>query len=336
MSSPKIHPARFSLLHVFFLLTLLLSACAAGSAPLQAPGYAERQSGGAPAMEAPMAPAAPMPMEESEIAMDQANSPISQSNPQTVERIVIKNGSVTIVVADPPKSIAAIMKMAEEMGGYVVTSNLYKEYASNGTEVPRGSVTIRVPAGRMLEAMAMIKAQSSQEPINENTTSQDVTNEYVDLGSRLKNLEAAETELTRIMEDANRTEDVLAVYSQLTSIREQIEVIKGQMKYYEQSAALSSISVELMADKAFQPIEIGGWQPQGVVKDAIESLIKTLQGLVELLIWFVIYLLPVLLILALIFVLPPALIIYAIVRRQKRKKAAKAAALAVTKPADEA
>ena len=56
------------------------------------------------------------------------------------------------------------------------------------------------------------------------------------------------------MEEATKTEDVLSVFNQLTQVREQIEVIKGQMQYYEQSAALSSISVELYANAAVQPV----------------------------------------------------------------------------------
>jgi hypothetical protein len=92
-----------------------------------------------------------------------------------------------------------------------------------------------------------------------------VTSEYTDLESRLGNLEAAEEQLTRIMESAVKTEDVLNVYNQLVQTREQIEVIKGQMKYYEQSAAMSAVSVELIPNEAVQPLSIGGWQPVGVV-----------------------------------------------------------------------
>jgi len=236
---------------------------------------------------------------------------------------VIKNGNLTIVVVDPPQSMDTIGRMAEEMGGFVVSANLYKEQLSSGLEVPRASVTIRVPAEQMDEAMRRIREQSNQDPLSENINSQDVTSEYVDLQSRLKNLEAAEAELTEIMEEAQKTEDVLAVYNQLVSIREQIEVIKGQIKYYDESAALSAISVELIADEAVQPIEIGGWQPQGVLKNAVEALLRSLQFLVNALIWIVIYVLPVLAILFLIFVLPPLLLFRAWRRRQKSKAAQK-------------
>ena len=299
------------------VLTLALGACAQAPAAMQPIARDESKALGgalppqeiASEAEAPAAPVAP----EAGVTNAQGGA--------TVERIVIKNGSLTVVVPDPAKTMAMISSMAEEMGGFVVSANLYKEFTNSGAEVPRASVTIRVPAERMNEAMENIKGQSSQDPLNENVTSQDVTSEYVDLQSRLKNLEAAEVELTRIMQEARRTEDVLAVYNQLVSIREQIEVIKGQIKYYDEAAALSAISVELIADAAVQPIEIGGWQPQGVAKAAVESLLRTLQGLGSALIWMVIYLLPVLLILFVIFILPPALVVRALLRRRAKQKA---------------
>ena len=289
---------------------LILSGCAPAAAPPQSPAYDQP-------MEAPV----PAPEEMAREAEGGVSQSISNPASQSVERIVIKNGSMTIVVADPPQSMDVISQMAQEMGGFVVSANLYKEQLSGGIEVPRASITIRVPAERMDEAIRRIREQSDRDPLTENVNSQDVTSDYVDLQSRLKNLEAAEAELTEIMEEAQKTEDVLAVYNQLVSIREQIEVIKGQIKYYDESAALSAISVELIADEAVQPIEIGGWQPQGVLKNALETLIRSMQFLVNALIWIVIYVLPVLAILFLIFVLPPLLLIRLWRNRKKRKAA---------------
>ncbi len=302
------------LIAVLVSASLVLTACAQAAAPNRERQIAPMESvvleTVAVSKEAEM-PAAPAP----------GGAGVSDAA-QTVERIVIKNGSLTIVVPDPSKSMENISAMAEEMGGFVVSANLYKQTISNGVEVPRASITIRVPAERMDEAMRRIKAESKQDALNETINSQDVTSEYTDLQSRLKNLEAAETELTEIMKDARRTEDVLAVYNQLVQIREQIEVIKGQIQYYEQSAALSAISTELIADAAVQPLQIGGWQPQGVIKDAVEALVRTMQGIINAAIWIVIYVLPVLLVLFIIFILPPALVIRAWLRRRAGKKSA--------------
>jgi hypothetical protein len=237
------------------------------------------------------------------------------------DRLVIKNGSLSMAVDDPLISRDNIAHMAEAMGGFVVTADMYQQTLSNGAQVPQVSMTIRVPSERLDEALTTIKGETNQPIINENLSSQDVTAEYTDLNSRLVNLQAAEKQLQEIMNDANRTEDVLAVYSQLVSVREQIELIKGQMKYYEQSAALSSISIQLIANAAMQPISIGGWQPGGVAKQALQSLIHTLQSLANFAIRLFIYIIPVLLI---IFV-PIGLIIWEIVSLVKRGRKAKKA-----------
>ena len=75
---------------------------------------------------------------------------------------------------------------------------------------------------------------------DEKVSGDDVTAEYVDLSSRLKNLEAAEEQLRDILARAEKTEDVLAVFNQLTAIRGEIEQVKGRMQYLSQSAALAT------------------------------------------------------------------------------------------------
>jgi hypothetical protein len=229
---------------------------------------------------------------------------------------VIKNASLEIVVNAPDESMQSISQLAEQMGGFVVSANLYKTQTSDGQEVPRASITIRVPAEKLDEALTKIEAESDRLPLNKTINSQDVTSEYTDLQSRLTNLEAAEAQLMQIMESANRTEDVLNVFDQLTRVREQIEVLKGQMQYMENSAKLSVISVELIPNEVIQPISIGGWEPVGVVKNAIQTLIVALQGLVNIGIWLALFILPIVLIIG----LPLFFIIRGIRNRRRRSQ----------------
>jgi hypothetical protein len=274
-------------------------------------------------MEMPAAEEGYAPSEEMvqvEYAADQSLTSNSVP-PGDVDRIIIKTANMTLVVDNPPDSLENIKTLAEDLGGYVVSSYLRQNTLENGVKVPYGSIAIRVPAENLDEVLEKIRAESDQLPINENVDSQDVTSDYVDLESRLKNLEATEQQLAAIMEQADETEDVLAVYNELVRVREQIEVIKGQMKYYRESAALSLVNVELMANEAVQPLTIAGWQPGGVVKDSIQSLINFLRGLVDFLIRFFLLILPALLLIFLIFVLPILLIVWAIRRRAKRNKA---------------
>jgi len=298
-------------LFALIILVMLLSACGGGSmsTPESMPAddgffYEEQAAGNA----------APEYYGEGEAR----DSSAINVEAVPVERMVIKNAELAIITIDPATSMDEIGKMAESMGGFVVSSNLYQRTLSNGAKVPQANITVRVPVERLDEALEQIKA-GAVEVENENTSGQDVTQEYTDLQSQLRNLEAAEAQLMEIMEEATKTEDVLSIYNELVYKREQIEIIKGRMQYYEQAAALSKIDVGITADEAVQPIQVGGWQPSGVAKEAIEALIQTLQFLVNAGIWLVLCVLPV----GLLIGLPLFFVGRFVNRARKRRKAAK-------------
>ncbi|MBG0786360.1 MAG: DUF4349 domain-containing protein [Anaerolineaceae bacterium] len=232
------------------------------------------------------------------------------------ERMVIYNANLRIAVENPTTSLESIIAMAESAGGFVVYSNIYQSTTSSGSTVPYANVTIRVPAGQLDPIMTAIKGltpEPEDDVLSENVSGQDVTSEYTDLESELRNLEAAEEALTAIMEKAQDTEDVLDVFDELTYYRGQIEAVKGRMQYLSESAALSAISVEIVAKESLQPITVAGWEPQGTIKKAVEALINAGQKLVDILIWFVISWLP--------FLAVFGAIIYFVVRGLKKGKA---------------
>jgi hypothetical protein len=293
------------------LFGLLAGACAAAAPPAldYARGAVEPGIGGAPQSVEGFSAEAPADAVKSEFS---AGSP-------PADRIVIQTGSLTLVVTDPAARVIEIRQMAEAMGGFVVSSYVFKTgYGIEGLTADQASVTVRVPAARLDEALDQIK-QGAVEVRSENIIGEDVTQQYTDLQSRLRNLEAAEAQLLDIMEGAFKTEDVLAVYTQLVQVRGEIEAVKGQIQYYSESAAFSALSVELIPDEAAQPIETGSWDPKGTVKNAVESLLRALQGLADLAIWIAIYLLPV----ALLAVGLPLLIIVLIVRAFRRRRMAR-------------
>jgi len=238
----------------------------------------------APAAAPVMLDAVGAPMEQS--VNRSAVFDVAANQTVDVTRLVIKNADLAIVVKDPKADMERINKLANDLGGYVVSSNLYQSYyGPNNTEVPAANVTIRVPVEKLDEALAAVK-KDAVDIDRENVSGQDVTSEYVDLQSRLKAKQAAEKKLTEIMQDATKTEDVLAVYNQLQFIQTEIESLKGQIKYYEESAAMSSVSVQLIAEEGAQPIEIGGWKIQGTAKESVQNLINFLQGFTQFLIRF--------------------------------------------------
>lgn len=295
------------------VIVSMLASCAA-----LRPMSSSRSSGGV-TQDMAVAPQTAPAMEKVAAGESAPSSDFSSSG-ATAERIVIKNANLSIVVTDPTVSMDAIGKMATGMGGFVVTSNLYKTTTSTGLEVPAANITIRVPVDQLDAALNQIKAivkDPTVDILSEEVSGQDVTGEVTDLESRLRNLQAAETQLREIMANATRTEDVITVYRELTSVRGEIEVIQGQIKYYRESASLSAINVYLQAKAAVEPITIAGWQPGVEVQKAVQALVNGGKALVNILIWLVIFALP---FLAVIF-LPIFFIVKAIRKRQQAKKA---------------
>jgi hypothetical protein len=272
--------------------------------------------GAAPQMELPAAEA-PAPAFDS--AVSSGVDVYSTGNVQPQERLVIENADLAIVVKDPKARMAEINALANELGGYVVSSNLYQSFTSFGKEVPEATIVIRVPSERLDEALNQIK-EGAVDVDYENRSGQDITNLYVDLQAQLKAKQAAEAKLLEIMDRATRAEDVLAIYLQVQQVQTQIEQLKGQIQYYDESVATSSISVRLIAEESTQPIEIGPWTPEGAAKDAIQNLIIFFQNFVDFLISFVLYILP-----ALILIGIPLYLVYlagrAVYRRTRRSGA---------------
>ncbi|HEX2698175.1 MAG TPA: DUF4349 domain-containing protein [Anaerolineales bacterium] len=229
------------------------------------------------------------------------------------DRLVVQNADLTIVVTDVRARVQAISAMAKQMGGFVVSANVYETYTRNGTQVSQAQVVFRVPVDQMDAALDQVK-KDTVDVQNETRSSQDITSQYVDLQSQLTAKEAAEAQLLKIMQGAEKTEDVLAVYAQLQQIQSDIQVLKGQIKYDEESAALSSVSVNIIAEETIQPIKVGPWQPQGVARDAIQNLVDFWKGFAEWIINFFLFTLP-----ALITIAIPLFLVYLLGRWLVRK-----------------
>jgi len=290
------------------VLVLALSACAS-------------RASNAPVEMAPYAPSAQQSKDAG--SYGESSSAGSSSAAGSSERLVIKQGTMRVSVADPSSAMRSVMKMAEAMGGYVVTSNQWNSVDSSGKQYAQTSVTIRVPAERLDEAMQKIRemaADGENGVISESVSGEDVTSDYVDSQSRLRNLEAAEQQLVKLLDSATDLQYTLDIFRELTNIRGEIEVLKGHIKYLEESAALSSVAVDFVAEASLQPIQIGSWKPSGEAKKAVQALISAAQKVGTGLIWFVITWVP--------FLLPIGLIIYLIVRASKKRKAARKAAAA--------
>ena len=252
----------------------------------------------------------------------------SEAQGETTERLVVKRAEMRVSVADPAEAMRTVVQWAESMQGYVVNSNQWNS-TSDGQTYINASVMVRVPAERLDEMMQKVRdlaADPKTGVLSETVTGEDVTAEYVDSQARLRNLKAAEAQLVELLDQAPDLEYTLDIFRELTEIRSQIEVLEGRIKYLEESAALSALSVEFVAEASLQPLQIGPWKPAGVAKEAIQTLVKVAQDVGTASIKFVIIWVP--------FLLPIGLIVYFVRKGAKKRKAAREAQAAQVQLSD--
>lgn len=267
-------PARLLLLLAAVLALAACSGQAAGSA--SAPAEMAFPTAAPAAPEAAEAPAAGASIEGRDSAANSAVDPAQAQQPAG-QRLVIKNATVTIQVDSVASAEASLRQRAEQLGGYVVSVQTYGSDAEM-----TATVTFRVPANRFEEALSGVEGLA-RKVLSRSVTGDDVTEEFVDLESRLRNLEATRDRLLELLDRASRVEDALQVNQALTDVQGQIEQIQGRMKYLRDSAAFSTITADI---RPVPPpptiIEADGWQPLRVAQEALAGLVDFGQALANL------------------------------------------------------
>ncbi|HNS50494.1 MAG TPA: DUF4349 domain-containing protein [Anaerolineae bacterium] len=224
------------------------------------------------------------------------------------DRMIVWTADISLTVKDAQEAMDQVQAMARQLGGYTVSSESWLS-----DDQLNARLTIRVPAAKFEEAMSKLRALGIK--VNhESAASDDVTDDYVDLESRLRALEAKEAQLLKFLNEAEDTEAVLAVYEQLSAAQTEIEQVKGRMAYLEKLSAMATIVAELWPEAAEPPVVEEGWKPLTILKDAARALVSTLQGLGNALIWVVAYVVPVLALVAL-----PVALVWWLVRRLRRR-----------------
>jgi len=287
--------------HLGFVILIAVLALAAG-------GCAVRPA----ATPVPAQPQAGAPLPAGEKAAYAGSDAAAVANAASTERMVVRTASLDLIVPDTDRALADIQSLARELGGYVVSMEAYQYQ-----EGRQATVTFRVPADALDTALERLRAMATTVR-RESVSGQDVTDEYVDLESRLRHLQAKEKQLLEFLDRAEDTEAVLAVYEQLSQTQAEIEQVKGRMQYLQNQAALATVTVSLTPDVMAQPLETGGWNLPGTVRSAVEALLDVLEFFVKALIYFIIVVLPTLILLALPIV-AIVLLVRWLVRRRRRK-----------------
>jgi hypothetical protein len=208
--------------------------------------------------------------------------------------LIIKNGTMVLQVTGIDAALTSATQQIRALGGYASGSD-----RSGDGESDQATITFRIPAARWDEALTALRGLASK-ILAEHSTTDDVTSQVVDLGARIKNLQATEQALQAIMNRATEIKDVLAVQEQLTTVRGQIEEMTAQQTHLVAQAAFSTLAVTFSLKPDPVLTSKSQFDPKNEVDQASASLVGVLQGIATAGIWFGIVWLPILLFLAIV------------------------------------
>jgi roadblock/LC7 domain-containing protein len=184
-------------------------------------------------------------------------------------RKIVRTTSLELEVKHPAESAEKIRALAEQRGGYMVSSEV-----SGNQDLPGGAITIRVPANRFEEARNEIKKLALRVE-NEKADANDVTKDYGDKEARLRNLRAEEAQYLAIMKRATSVKDTLEVSGKLSEVRGKIEQQQAEFESLAKQVDTAAITAVLRAEADTRVFGIH-WHPlyefKLAARDGLESL----------------------------------------------------------------
>lgn len=217
------------------------------------------QLAGESKMDAPASADAPAPASESFLGTRFVSMPTPKdeavgvgqpvvSVPAGVDRKIIYNGQVELVVEDFSGVPELVVELVKKYNAYVASSNLHGISGSNR----RACWTIRVPVERYEEFLGAAKGLGEVKSVG--TTSSDVSEEYYDVEARIRNKTKEEQRLLVLLEERpGKLEDVIAIERELSRVREELERMQGRMRVLTDLTSLTTVTLSIEEIKNYEP-----------------------------------------------------------------------------------
>ena len=242
------------------------------------------------------------------------------STAEAADRKIIRNADITIEVSSTVDAQHQVTSIAESHGGFVATSEAKQREGNDPAQRTLDiKLVVRVPSNQFGRAFDEIKKLAGNTPA-EQVTSQDVTEDFIDLEARIKTQKALEVQFLEIMRQANKIADALEVQRQIAEVRTEIEKLEGRKRFLENRSSLSTINVNIQTPKPIITVTQTGFGHS--LREAVSDSISLASDMVLFFARSVIMLLPVFLFVF----LPLGLVGRYLIRRAKRMRLAQALA----------
>lgn len=208
------------------------------------------------------------------IAPDQSMAyPQRESTTPGGARMVSRDADMSIVVQRVGDSIQSMISLAEQAGGFMVSSS-----QQNPGETGNGYFVVRVPTAKLDEVMDAYR-RLGMKVTSESVQGTDITDQYTDVQAHLRPLRDTYAQFDQLRVEAKTIEEKMQILTQLQNLQHQIDSLVGQEKYLSSISTTSRISVSLSTDEyqlPYAPEE--GWRPEVIWKMAVRDLVRTIRG----------------------------------------------------------
>ena len=223
----RLAPMQYMRFRTKLRLALSVAAVVAATAALVGCAKDEAPVGAAPAAQAPKS--------------ESSGSPTKQQ-----DRQVIKRAELAMSVPSPAEAQRSALTLAKDHGGYVVNSEQIGEAGKDGPN--RVRVVMRVRADRFEAALNALRKLGSHVG-SESVTSEDVTEEFTDLGARLRTKKKLEERYLALLDKATTVEDTLKVEKHLADVRGEIEKLEGRRKYLSNQVGMATVTATFTRER---------------------------------------------------------------------------------------
>jgi uncharacterized protein DUF4349 len=240
------------------------------------------------------------------------------STAEAAERKVIRNADITIEVPSTTDAQHRVTSIAERHGGFVLTSEAKQRDSNDPAQrMIDIKLVVRVPSIQFGTTFDEIKNLAANTP-EEHVTSQDVTEDFIDLEARIKTQKALEVQFLGIMRQANKIADALEVQRQIAEVRTEIEKLEGRKRFLENRSSLSTINVNIQAPKPVIAVTKTGFGHD--LREAVSDSISFGSDMVLFFARFAMMMVPI----GLFVLLPSVLVGRYLIRRARRMRLAQA------------
>ncbi len=212
----------------------------------------------------------------------------AQAQTKPWERMIIRTAALQLMVKDVSASVDSVRLLANSHGGLVLTSDSHQD-----GEYTVSTITIEVPSQEFDRVMPELRKLNGlvKKITSENVTSSDVSEEYTDLQSQLRNLQATEARMLALQGKADKLEDVLSLDRELRQVQGDIEKAQGRLTFLGKRSDMSSITVNLSPDAVLVEALASntGWQPGEVAQKAWNDSLALLAGMTNGLLTVVVF-----------------------------------------------